>query len=183
MDIEKAFDSLDRNFLFSTLEKYGLGKNFISWVKILLKNRESCVFSARQRRPSRRSNFSLFIYFSLFICFILEILFHLIRSKPETKGLAIFDHCYLYSAYTDDKTFFLQDTISIKQKFDAFHLLSYFSGIKPNFKKSEIAGIGALKGVQVTVCGLRRINLNNDTLKILGTDFSYNEKLKKEKKL
>ena len=35
----------------------------------------------------------------------LEILFHLIKSKPEIKGLAIFNHCYLYSAYAGD-TFF-----------------------------------------------------------------------------
>ena len=42
-------------------------------------------------------------------------------------------------------------------------------------------GIGALKGVQVAVCGLRCVDLNNDTLKILGTHFSYNEKLKEEK--
>ena len=40
--IEKAFDSLDHNFLISALEKYGLSRNFISWVKILLKNQESC---------------------------------------------------------------------------------------------------------------------------------------------
>ena len=32
MDIEKAFDSLDHNFLISALEKCGFGKNFISWV-------------------------------------------------------------------------------------------------------------------------------------------------------
>ena len=63
---------------------------------------------------------------------------------------------------------------------DVFYLFSYFSGLKPNLKKSEIAGIGALKGVQVAVCGLRCIDLNNDTLKILGTHFSYNEKLKEE---
>ena len=61
------------------------------------------------------------------------------------------------------------------------YLFSHFSRLKPNFRKSEIAGIGALKGVQVTDCGLRCINLNNDTLKILGTHFSYNEKLKEEK--
>ena len=29
MDIEKAFDSLDLNFLISALEKYGFGQNFI----------------------------------------------------------------------------------------------------------------------------------------------------------
>ena len=35
--------------------------------------------------------------------------------------------------------------------------------------------------VQVAVCGMRCIDLNVDTLKILGTHFSYNEKLKEEK--
>ena len=113
----------------------------------------------------------------------LEILFYLIRSKPEIKGLTVFDHCCLYSAYADDTTFFLQDTISIKNMVDTFWVFSYFSGLKPNFKKSEIAGIGTLKGVQVVVCGLRCIDRNNDTLKILGTHFCYNEKLKKEKKI
>ena len=43
MDIEKAFDSLDYNFLISTLEKYGFGKSFILWVKILLRDQEACV--------------------------------------------------------------------------------------------------------------------------------------------
>ena len=55
---------------------------------------------------------------------------------------------------------------------------SYFSGLKPYLTKSEIAGIGVLKGVQVVVCGMRCIDLNVDTLKILDTHFSYNEELK-----
>ena len=45
MDIEKAFDSLDHNFLISNLEKYGFGQNFIIWVKILLNDQESCVIN------------------------------------------------------------------------------------------------------------------------------------------
>ena len=45
MDIEKAFDSLDHKFLISSLEKYGFGKNFMSLVKILLKNQKSCVLN------------------------------------------------------------------------------------------------------------------------------------------
>ena len=113
----------------------------------------------------------------------LEILFHFIESKPAIKRLAIFDNCYLYFAYTDDTTFFLQDTVSIKHIVNTFFFFSYYFVLKPNLKKYEIAGIGALKGVQVTVCGLRCIDLNNDTLKILGTHFSYNGKLKEEKKI
>ena len=48
---------------------------------------------------------------------------------------------------------------------------SYFSGLKPNLTKSEIAGIESLKGVQVAVCGMHCIDLNNDALQILGTHF------------
>ena len=57
----------------------------------------------------------------------LEMLFHVIKSKSDIKRLTEFDHCYLYSAYTNDTTFFLQDTVYIKHRVDAFYLLSYFS--------------------------------------------------------
>ena len=43
MDIEKAFVSLDHDFLIFTLEKYGFGKNFVLWIKILLRDRMCCV--------------------------------------------------------------------------------------------------------------------------------------------
>ena len=43
MDIEEAFDSLDQSSLVFILENYGFSKNFILWVKILLRDQESCV--------------------------------------------------------------------------------------------------------------------------------------------
>ena len=76
----------------------------------------------------------------------LEILFILIKSKPEIEGMTIFDYNYLYSAYADDTTFFLKDIISVKHMVDIFHFFPYFSGLKPNLTKSEIANIGVLKG-------------------------------------
>ena len=33
-DIEKAFDSVDHNFIFATLNKFGYGSDFIQWIKI-----------------------------------------------------------------------------------------------------------------------------------------------------
>ena len=62
-----------------------------------------------------------------------------------------------------------------------FIFFLYFSGLKPNLTKSEIAGIGILKGVKVAVCGMCFIDLNIDTSKILDTYFCYNEKLKEKK--
>ena len=32
-DMEKAFDSLEHNFIFSTLAKFGFGQKFIQWVR------------------------------------------------------------------------------------------------------------------------------------------------------
>ena len=45
MDIEKAFDTLDHDFLISVLNKFGFGKNFINWIKIFTNNQESCVIN------------------------------------------------------------------------------------------------------------------------------------------
>ena len=46
IDFKKAFDSLNHNFLITALEHYGFGNDFIEWIKILLKNQESCVINA-----------------------------------------------------------------------------------------------------------------------------------------
>ena len=94
--------------------------------------------------------------------------------KSETEGMTSFDYSYLYSVYADDTTFCLKDIISVKNRVDTFNFFSQFSRLKPNLMKSEIAGIGVLKGVQVAVCGVHCIDLNMYTLKILRTHFSYN---------
>ena len=162
MDIEKAFDSLDHNFLISTSEKYGFGQNFILWIEILLNDQESCVINGGKTTEyfmlGRGAGQGDPVSACLFIL-ALEILFLLIKTKLEIAGLTIFDHCYLYSAYADGSTFFLNDTISIKNMVDAFHLFSKFSGLKPNLSKCEITGIGVLKEVQVAVCGMCCVDL------------------------
>ena len=58
-----------------------------------------------------------------------------------------------------------------------FNTFSKFSGLKSNKSKCEITGAGALKGVQVAVCGMRCIDLVSNIVKILGIYYSYNEKL------
>ena len=64
---------------------------------------------------------------------------------------------------------------------DTFLFFSYFSRLKPNLTKSKIAAIGALREVQVTVCDMCCIDLNNDSLKILGTQFSRIKNYKRKK--
>ena len=61
------------------------------------------------------------------------------------------------------------------------NIFSNFSRLKPSKTKCQIAGIGVLKGVQVALCGMKCVNLNNETVKILSVHFSYNKNLKQDK--
>ena len=84
----------------------------------------------------------------------------------------------MYAAFTDDLIFFLNDLLSVKNLIDTFTVFYLFSRVKANFSKSEIAGLGSLKGVLVAVCCLKSINLTSDTIKTLGVQFSYNSTFK-----
>ena len=113
--------------------------------------------------------------------FVLEIFFIFAKNNPKVKSLNIFKHEFLYTAYADDTTFFLKDRNSIIELMNELNTFSNFSGLKPNKTKCEIAGIGVLNGVQVALCGMKCVNLNNETVKILGVHFSYNKNLEQDK--
>ena len=105
----------------------------------------------------------------------LEVLFVSIKNNRNIKGLEIFKHEFLYTAYADDSTFFLKNIKSVKELIKSFERFYPFSGLKSNIDKCELAGIGSLKGVKKTICGLKCVDLLNDTIKILGIHFSYNK--------
>ena len=147
IDIQKAFDSVDHAFIISTLERYGFGNKFVRWVKILLKNQESCIINGGnttkyfklEKGTGQGDPISAYLFI-----LVLEILFLCIENK-NIKGLNIFNHIFLYIAYADDTTFFLKDKESLIEVMKAFDIFSSFSGLKPNKSKCEVAGIGALK--------------------------------------
>ena len=98
----------------------------------------------------------------------MEIAFLFITENKNVRGLNIFEKTFLYTAYADDTTFFLQDKKSVIELLKTFNKFSKFSGLKPNKNKCEIAGIGGLKGVNVALCGMECIDLTTNAIKILG---------------
>ena len=134
-DIQKAFDSVDRVFLASKLERYEFGNKFVRWAKILLKNQESCIINGgnttkyskleNDRRPGDPISAYLFML-------VLEILFLCIKQNKNIQGINIFNHIFLYTAYADHTTFFLKDKESLIEVMKAFDIFSSFSGLKPN---------------------------------------------------
>ena len=93
---------------------------------------------------------------------MLKAVFAVIKSNQNINKLRIFEH--------DFCTLHMPMTPLLFKVFDKF---SKISGLKPKLK-CGIAGIGALKGLRVALCGMQCISLNEQTVTILGIHFSYN---------
>ena len=183
VDIQKAFDSVNHQFLILTLKTYGIVKMFIKWVKTLLNNQESCIinggFTTKYFKLNRDTRQSDPISTYLFI-HVLEIVFNLIKRNKDIYGSTFFDHTFLYTVYANDTTFFLKDKESVKKVMNVFDTFSVYSGLKPNKSKCGIAGFGVLKWVSMKLCGKACIDLTKNSVKILGIHFSYNKKTEDE---
>ena len=59
-----------------------------------------------------------------------------------------------------------------------FKVFCLFLGLKTNFSKCEVVGLGSLEGTLEVVCRLKSINLTTCTIKILCVHFSYNGTLR-----
>ena len=42
-DFEKAFDSLDHNFMFASLKHFNFGDDLLQWTKLFYTDAKSCV--------------------------------------------------------------------------------------------------------------------------------------------
>ena len=107
-DTEKAFDSVNHNFMFAALKRFGFGNDFVRWIKTIFKKSQSCVMNNgtstgyfNLERGTRQGD-PLSPY--LFIL-ALETLLIQIRSDPPIKGFRIKHIEIKLSAYADDATF------------------------------------------------------------------------------
>ena len=145
----KAFDSIGHSFLSAVLQKYSFRERFLKWIQIIIKNQESCnvnggittkFFSldtgVHQGKP---------VFAFLFI-FAFEVLFVLVKSNNNIKGLEVYGHNFLYRAYADDSSFFFKNKKSVIEAFKILDEFSFFSGLKLNKEKCEVSGIGVQKG-------------------------------------
>ena len=108
--------------------------------------------------------------FSISICTFIRISSFKIKCDKNIHGTNIFNDDFLYTAYADDKTFFLKDLDSIKNVLKMLNQFHMVSSLRPNLSKYEIwnvSGLGSLKDAKVALCGLKRSDLTKDSIKIL----------------
>ena len=176
LDIEKAFDSVEHEYLYKVLDRFDVGHDFLTWMKCFYNNRSSYVLNNGYLSPTINLERGIFqgcpISPYLFLLAI-EILGISIRSNPLIKGVQIGEFEHKVSMYADDTTCFLNgDLVSINNLFDTLEKFGTFSGCKVNILKSEGIWLGSLKKSREKPFSEKGLVWGNSVFSCLGIKFS-----------
>ena len=180
IDFEKAFDSLEWDFLNKCLELFNFGPEFIRWVNIFYKNIQSCVINNGlccdyfniERGVRQGDPLSPYLFVTA-----VEILGIAIRNKDSIKGIEINDLETKLLQFADDTTAVLSDLSSANALFSLLEEFEKASGLKLNVKKTEVMWIGSLKSCEDQPLGVKW----QTCVKFLGIHITYDIKLSVEK--
>jgi len=192
IDFKKAFDTLNRNFLFEVLQKMNFGPSFISWVKLFYNNIESCISNngtSSSYFPLKRGVRQGDPLSSYLFILCAEILSNVIINNDSIKGIEINNQEIKLLQYADDTTAVLKDEQSVKNFLDELRTFSNISGLQLNATKTEAMWLGADPPFILP----HNIKWSRKPIKILGVyvgwnlnesiNLSYSEKIINIKKL
>ena len=182
IDFEKAFDSLEWNFLFNSLEIFGFGHSLIRWVKTFYSNISSCNINngictkyhsinrgVRQGDPLTPFRFIV----------VVELLAIAIRKSDDIRGVRIGDTESKIIQYADDLTATLSDVESAEALLTLLKHFETCSGLKVNYTKTKAMWIGSCSNETSSPLGLKW----RKSVKALGIHFSYDTAEMTQKKL
>ncbi|KAJ1090709.1 hypothetical protein NDU88_003838, partial [Pleurodeles waltl] len=142
LDIEKAFDTLEWDFLFTTMQRMGIGPKFIRWVRILYTNPQARVKtggviseSFQISRGTRQGCPLSPLLFAL----AMEPLAARVRAKTEDWGVVRNGTSHVISLYADDALIYIRSAEEVLPP--VMSLLCEFgeiSGLIVNWGKSCI---------------------------------------------
>ena len=168
LDFEKAFDSLNWDFMFSALEKFGFGCNFTKWIRILYEQNSFCIknngYLSKDSIMERGVRQGCAVSALLFIL-ALEFLAEDIRKHQNITGIKMHKKQSYISLYADDITLTLNDEISVSNALDTVRNFSSVSGMKLNRNKCEGLWLGSLSNNPKI---FQNIKFNDGPIKCLG---------------
>ena len=180
IDFQKAFDSVNRNFLFSTLAAFNFGSSFIQWIQTFYQNISSCVlnngFSTGPFEIQRgvRQGDPLSPY--LFII-VLEVLAVSIRKNKDIQGIVVDGIEVKLELFADDLTVFLRNDGSVRHLLALISKFGICSGLVINFDKTEMFILGNSVMAPAQDQSIMNINVKR-AVKILGVYFTYDSRLR-----
>lgn len=145
IDFEKAFDSLEWDFLFKTLQNMNFGESFIRWIKLFYYNIESCIsnngitstYFKIERGVRQGDPLSPYLFI---LC--AEVMSQLIIRNHNIQGITMNTTEFKILQYADDTTAILKDENSARVFLSEITKFGKFSGLNINTSKSEAIWLG-----------------------------------------
>ena len=120
IDFEKAFDSVEWNFMYAVLKRFNFGNNFIKWIRVLytepkfrVKNNGWVSKSYSMSRGMRQGCPVSCLNFIL----VAEVLGLLIRQSKNVKGIKVGKNEHKIIQYADDATICVSDCDSVVEAY------------------------------------------------------------------
>ena len=144
IDFEKAFDSVDWQFLWKTLKAFGYPEGFIDKIIIFYKGIQTKVINGGTTTDffnMCRGVMQGFPPAGFLFVLAIEMLLIKIRADNNIKGIAIRGHEVKLSGFADDITNFLADLASIERLLQELERFGQASGLRCNIGKCKLMSI------------------------------------------
>ena len=146
LDLEKAFDRVEHNFLFKVMEKLGLGENFVGWTEKLYTNAKSqikCNGVLSEGFKIERSVRQGCPLSALLFCIAVEPLAELINNDEGIVGIGLEGGEKTKTLlYADDIHIMVRNEEELNKVMTCIKMYEKASGAKVNLEKSEITYYG-----------------------------------------
>ena len=174
VDQEKAFDRVDRQFLFRVLQRMNFGPTFRRWIRTMYTDSETCILvngyltrtftTTRGVRQGCSASMALYDIFE-------EPLAEDIRSDDEIKGIPLpgTQIKALTSLYADDNTFCILTLKCLLALFSHFPAFERATGARIKPTKTQGLCLGGARPLMEEDIPIQWANLTG--LTILGMDF------------
>ncbi len=169
LDLEKAFDRVEHEYLFNVIKTFGFGDNFKRWIMIFYSNIYTCIkcngFISECFQPTRSVRQGCPLS-ALLYALVAEPLGLAIKADEEIKGIQIEENTErepIYQ-YADDTTLLVEDVQSVMRAMSILKKYCKGSGAKVNVEKSVYMRIGKVEHLPQHI----HLKKEEEHIKILG---------------
>ena len=178
LDFQKAFDSVEWEFIFSTLEHFKFPPSFIQWVKTLYNKPQFIIknngYLSQEYYMHRGVRQGCPLSALLFIL-VVEVLAVRMKQSRDIDGYTVNvgnqSKTFLISQYADDCTIMLKNLEQVPSVIELLDSFGQVAGTKLNVLKTVGKLLGRSKNLEAIFYG---INFTNKPVKCLGVFVGHN---------